>query len=79
MVFVAFCHTFDNNNVKGKLILFAMNNKVMIVSWGKTSQYFYSWIPVLSVSAKNFLGQVQSRSDGVCVFLPSTLRYLCEE
>ena len=54
MVFVAVCHTFDNDHVKGNSILFAMNIKVMVISWGKTSQYFFFfWTTVLSVSAKN--------------------------
>ena len=38
MVFVAFCHTLDNDHVKGNFILFAMVIKVMVISWGKTSQ-----------------------------------------
>ena len=37
MVFVAVCHTLDNDHVKGNFILFAMSIKVMVISWGKMS------------------------------------------
>ena len=35
MVFVTVCHTFDNNHVKRNFIIFAMNVKVVVISWGK--------------------------------------------
>ena len=77
MVFVAVCHTLDNAHVKGNFILFAMSIKVMAILWGKTSQKYFDWTPTFAVVAKNiiflwFFGQVQYRSDGVCVVLPST-------
>ena len=78
MVFVAVCHTLDNDHVKGNFILFAMSIKVMAILWGKTSQYYFDWTPTFAVLAKKhyfffrFFNQVQSRSDGVCVVLPST-------
>ena len=77
MVFVAVCHTLDNDHVKGNFILFAMSIKVMAILWGKTSQKYFDWTPTFAVSTNNinffsFFGQVQSRSDGVCVVLPST-------
>ena len=83
MVFVAFCHTLDIDHVKSYFIFFAMNIKVMVISWGKASQHFNFWTSCLSVSAKNtkifsLLGQIQSRSDGVCVILLSFLRLPCE-
>ena len=53
MVFVAVCHTFDNDHVKGNSILFAMNIKAMVISWGETSQYSNVWTIVLTASAKN--------------------------
>ena len=37
MVFVAVCHTLDNDDVKGNFILFVMSIKVMAISWWKTS------------------------------------------
>ena len=37
MVFVAACHTLDDDHVKGNFILSGMNIKVMAISWGKTS------------------------------------------
>ena len=77
MVFVAVCHALDNDHVKGNFILFAMSIKVMAILWGKTSQYYFDWTPTFAVLAKKhncfrFFSQVQSRSDGVCVVLPST-------
>ena len=52
MVFVAVCHTLDNDHVKSNFILFAMSIKVMAVLWGKTSQYYFDWTPVFDASAK---------------------------
>ena len=77
MVFVAVCHTLDNDHVKGNFILFAICIKVMAILWGKTSYYYFDWTPTFAVLAKKlfffwFFGHVQSRSDGVCVVLPST-------
>ena len=77
MVFVAVCHTLDNDHVKGNFILFAMSIKVMVISWGKTSYYYFDWTPHFAVLAKkhyffSFFGRIQNRSDGVCVVLPST-------
>ena len=77
MVFVAVCHTLDNDHVKGNFILFAMSIKVMVISWGKTSYYYFDWTPTFAVLTKKhyffrLFSQVQSRSDGVCVVLPST-------
>ena len=77
MVFVAVCHTLDNDHVKGNFILFAMSIKVIVISWGKTSYYYFDWTPTFAVLAKkhyyfSFFGHVQNRSDGVCVVLPST-------
>ena len=77
MVFVAVCHALDNDHVKGNFILFAMSIKVMAILWGKTSQKYFDWTPTFAVLAKKhncfrFFSQVQSRSDGVCVVLPST-------
>ena len=77
MVFVAVCHALDNDHVKGNFILFAMSIKVMVISWGKTSYYYFDWTPTFAVLAKkhyyfSFFGHVQNRSDGVCVVLPST-------
>ena len=77
MVFVAVCHTLDNDHVKGNLILFAMSIKVMVISWGKTSYYYFDWTPTFAVLAKKhyffrLFSQVQYRSDGVCAVLPST-------
>ena len=77
MVFVLFCHTLDNDHVKGNFILFAMSIKVMAILWGKTSQKYFDWTPTFAVLAKLqyfflFFGHVQSRSDGVCIVLPST-------
>ena len=37
MVFVAVCHTLDNDHVKGNFILFGMSIKVMAISWKKMS------------------------------------------
>ena len=48
MVFVLFCHTLNNDHVKGNLILFAMSIKVMAVLWGKTSYYYFDWTPVFA-------------------------------
>ena len=64
-------------HVKGNFILFAMSIKVMAVLWGKTSYYYFDWTPTFAVLAKLhyfflFFGQVQNRSDGVCVVLRST-------
>ena len=78
MVFVAFCHTLDNGHVNGNFILFAMNIKVMVISWGKTSQYYYYWTPTFAVLAKNInffsiFSQVQSRSDDVCFGINLTM------
>ena len=70
MVFVAVCHTLDNDHVKGNFILFAMSIKVMPILWGKTSQKCFDWTPTFAVFS--FFGHVQNRSDGVCVVLPST-------
>ena len=53
LVFVAVCHTFDNDHVKGNFILFAMNIKVMVILWGKTSQQCYYWTPVFAVLTKS--------------------------
>ena len=83
MVFVAVCHTLDNDHVKGNFILFAMSIKVMVISWGKTSYYYFDWTPTFAVLAKkhyyfSFFGHVQNRSDGVCVVLPSTWQWSCE-
>ena len=77
MVFVLFCHQLDNDRVKGNFILFAMSIKVMAILWGKTLQNYFDWTPTFAVLAKkhyffSFFGQVQSRSDGVCVVMPST-------
>ena len=77
MVFVAVCHTLDNNHVKGNFILFAMSVKAMAILWGKTSQKYFDWTPAFAVLAKkhyffSIFRHVQSRSDGVCVVLPST-------
>ena len=52
MVFVAVCHTLDNDHVKGNFILFAMSIKVMAISWGKTSQKYFNWTPTFAVLAK---------------------------
>ena len=52
MVFVAVCHTLDNDHVKGNFILFAWSIKVMVISWGKTSYYYFDWTPTFSVLAK---------------------------
>ena len=52
MVFVAVCHTLDNDHVKGNFILFAMSIKVMAVLWGKTSQRYFDWTPAFAVLAK---------------------------
>ena len=52
MVFVAVCHTLDNDHVKGDFILFAMSIKVMAVLWGKTSQRYFDWTPTFAVLAK---------------------------
>ena len=52
MVFVAVCHTLDNDHVKGNFILFAMSIKVMAILWGKTSQKYFDWTPTFAVSAK---------------------------
>ena len=52
MVFVAVCHTLDNDRVKGNFILFAMSIKVMAILWGKTSQNYFDWTPVFAVLAK---------------------------
>ena len=83
MVFVAVCHTLDNDHVKGNFILFAMSIKVMVISWGKTSYYYFDWTPTFAVLTKNiiffsFFGRIQNRSDGVCVVLPSTWQWSCE-
>ena len=37
IVFAAFCHTLDIDHVKSYFIFFAMNIKVMVISWGKAS------------------------------------------
>ena len=52
MVFLAVCHTLDNDHVKGNFILFAMSIKAMAISWGKTSYYCFDWTPVFAVLAK---------------------------
>ena len=52
MVFVAVCHTLDNDHVKGNFILFAMSIKVMVISWRKTSYYYFDWTPTFAVLAK---------------------------
>ena len=52
MVFVAVCHTLDNDHVKSNFILFAMSHKVMVISWGKTSYYYFDWTPTFAVLAK---------------------------
>ena len=52
MVFVAVCHTLDNDHVKGNFILFAMSIKVMTILWGKTSQKYFDWTPTFAVLAK---------------------------
>ena len=52
MVFVAVCHTLDNDHVKGNLILFAMSIKAMVISWKKTSYYYFDWTPTFAVLAK---------------------------
>ena len=52
MVFVAVCHTLDNVHVKGNFILFAMSIKVMVISWGKMSYYYFDWTPTFAVLAK---------------------------
>ena len=52
MVFVAVCHTLDNDHVKGNFILFAMSIKVMAILWGKTSQNYFDWTPTFAVLAK---------------------------
>ena len=52
MVFVAVCHTLDNDHVKGNFILFAMSIKVMAILWGKTSQKYFDWTPTFAVLAK---------------------------
>ena len=52
MVFVAVCHTLDNDHVKGNFILFAMSIKVMAISWRKTSYYCFDWTPTFVVLAK---------------------------
>ena len=75
MVFVAVCHTLDNDHVKGNFILFAMTIESSEVFCRKTTQYYFDWTPVFDVSAKitkTFFGQVQNRSDGVCSSLPHT-------
>ena len=58
MVFAIFCHQLYDDHVKGSLMLFAMNIKVMASLWGKTSQkYFYwtyfDWTPVFAVLTKS--------------------------
>ena len=77
MVFVAVCHTLDNDHVKGNFILFAMSIKVMVISWGKRRIITLIGPPTFAVLAKkhyyfSFFGHVLNRSDGVCVVLPST-------
>ena len=52
MVFVAVCHTLDNDHVKGNFIFFALSIKVMVISWGKTSQKYFGWTPTFAVLAK---------------------------
>ena len=52
MVFVAVCHTLDNDHVKSNFILFAMSIKVMAILWGKTSQNYFDWTPTFAVLAK---------------------------
>ena len=52
MVFVAVCHTLDNDHVKGNFILFSWSIKVMVISWGKTSYYYFDWTPTFTVLAK---------------------------
>ena len=52
MVFVAVCHTLDNDHVKSNFILFAMSIKAMVISWGKTSYYYFDWTPTFAVLAK---------------------------
>ena len=52
MVFVAVCHTLDNDHVKSNFILFAMSIKVMAISWGKTSQKHFDWTPTFAVLTK---------------------------
>ena len=52
MVFVAVCHTLDNDHVKGNFIPFAMSIKVMAISWKKTSQNYFDWTPTFDVLAK---------------------------
>ena len=53
MVFVAVCHTLDNDHVKDNFIRFAMSIKVMAVLWGKTSQFYFDWTPTFAVLGKN--------------------------
>ena len=52
MLFIAVCHTLDNDHVKGNFILFAMSIKVMVISWGKTSCYYFDWTPTFAVLAR---------------------------
>ena len=77
MVFVAVCHTLDNDHVKGNFILFAMSIEVMAILWGKRRKSTLIGPQLLPFQQKNiiffsFFGHVQNRSDGVCVVLPST-------
>ena len=77
MVFVLFCHQLDNDHVKGNFILFAMKIESWRVFCRKTSQKYFDWTPTFAVLTKRhyffqLFSQVQSRSDGVCVVLPST-------
>ena len=64
MVFVAVCHTLDNDHVKGNFILFAMSIKVMAILLGKTSQKYFDWTPTFAVLAKkhNFCSIFRSSS-----------------
>ena len=62
MVFVAVCHTLDNDHVKGNFILFAMSIKVMVILWGKTSYYYFDWTPTFAVLAKKHYFSLVFRS-----------------
>ena len=73
-----FCHQLDNIHVKGNFLLFGMSVKVMAILWEKLSQKYSDWTSTFAALAKKasvffrFFSQVQSRSDVVCVVLPST-------
>ena len=55
MVFVAVCHTLDNDHVEGNFILFAMSIEVMAILWGKTSEKYFDWTLTFAVLAKKAL------------------------